>query len=181
MTRVPHSLVAVAFVLSACGTEGTGRQVAVTAPVSSNAPASGGDRAWLVEIHQSALADVQYGRLAERRGATSAVRRAGTALAAEHAAFDTMVVRVADHLSIELPVSERAVRFTGALRLEKESGSRFDRDFVAAMTDEHRRAIDGAERQVRHGTSPEVMALARTALPVLRGHLDMLRKASPVG
>lgn len=181
VTRHPYSLVAVTLALTACGTGGTGREVAVTAPASSSASASARDHAWLVAIHQSGLADIQYGKLAERKGATIAVRGAGSKLAADHGAFDKMVVRVADGLGVELPVSERAGRLDEARRLERESGSRFDRDFVATMADEHRKSIAGAEAEVRDGTSPEVIALARAALPALRGHLDMLRKASPVG
>lgn len=181
MARHPYSLVAVTLALTACGTGGAGHEVAVTTPASSTASVSADDRAWLREMHQSGLADVQYGKLAERKGATAAVRRAGTTLAADHAAFDKMVMRVADGLGIALPTTERAGRLAEARRLEKESGSRFDRAFVATMTEEHRKAIAGAEKEAREGSSPEVTALARAALPGLRGHLDMLRKANPVG
>jgi putative membrane protein len=167
--------------LTACGTEAGGREAAVTAPVSSSASVSARDRAWLASIHQSNLADVQYGKLAERKGATAAVRRAGGMLAADHGEFDKKVVRVADGLGIRLPTSQRAGQLAVAQRLQKESGSRFDRDFVATMTEEHRKDITAAEAQVREGSSPEVTALARAALPALRGHLDMLRKANPVG
>ncbi|MGH3373654.1 MAG: DUF4142 domain-containing protein [Actinoallomurus sp.] len=167
--------------LTACGPGGTGREVAVTTPASSSASVSNGDRAWLASIHQSGLADVQYGKLAERKGATSAVRQAGTKLAADHTAFDKMVLRVADGLGIELPKTERAGRLAEARQLEQESGSRFDRDFVNAMTGEHRKSVAETEQEIRAGRSPEVTALARTALPTLRAHLQMLRRASPVG
>jgi putative membrane protein len=174
-------LVVVACALTACGPEGPGREVAVTTPASASANVSAGDRAWLTAIHQSGLADIQYGKLAERKGATSAVRRAGTMLATDHAAFDKMVMRVADGLGVELPTTERTDRLAEAQQLEKESGSRFDRDFVVTMTDEHRTSVAATEREVREGESPEVTALARTALPALKGHLEMLRRASPVG
>lgn len=174
------SLLAVTLVLTACGPRGIGREVAVTTPASSSASVSAADRAWLVETHRSGLANVEYGRLAERKGATAAVRRAGTQLAADHAAFDKMVVRVARGLKIDLPATERTDR-DRARRLEMEPGVRFDRAFVAMMTDDHRKAIAGAEKEVREGSSPQVVALARAALPALRGHLEMLRRANPVG
>lgn len=168
-------------VLGACGTGGSGRQAAVTAPVSTGAAVSAADEAWLAAIHQADLADVQYGRLAERKGATSAVRQAGSMLAAGHAALDQKVTNVADTVGVDLPRTERAGQLVLAQRLQKESGSRFDRAFVTTMVQEHEQAIATTEDEVRGGSSPEVTALARTALPDLREHLSMLRRASPVG
>jgi putative membrane protein len=155
--------------------------VAVTAPASSGAPVSAGDRAWLVSFHQDDLADVQLGKLAERKGSSAAVRHAGSMLAADHGAFDQKVTRVAEDLNVDLPENKRPEQAALTQRLNKETGTRFDRDFVAAMVEDHEKAIARTEEQVRGGSSPQVTALARTALQALRKHLDMLRKASPVG
>ena len=184
MTRHPRFFAAVALLLTAlgaCGVPGGGRQMAVTAPVFSGAPVSSGDRAWLAATHQADLADVQYGRLAERKGATAAVRHAGSTLATDHTAFDQKVTAVAGGLGIELPKSERPEQLALAQRLQKESGSRFDRVFVDAMVEEHEEAVAAAGEEIRSGSSPDVTALARAALPALREHLSMLRKANPVG
>ncbi|MDN3359893.1 DUF4142 domain-containing protein [Actinomadura sp. DC4] len=174
-------LVVVPFLLAsgACGTGG-GRQAGVTT-VSSGASVSAADEAWLTTIHQADLAGVQYGRLAERKGATTAVRHAGSTLAAGHAALDEKVIHVADTLGVGLPANERISQLVLAQRLQKESGSRFDRVFVAAMAQEHEKTVDGTAKEVRSGSSPEVTALARIALPDLREHLTMLRRANPVG
>jgi putative membrane protein len=174
---VPLLLVA----LGACGVGGSGRQVAVTAPVSTGASVSTVDEAWLRMIHQADLADIQYGRLAEHKGATSAVRQAGGMLATGHAALDEKVTHVADTLGVDLPATESTGQLTLAQRLQKESGSRFDRAFVAAMVREHEKAIAATEHEIGSGSSPEVIALARAALPDLRQHLAMLRRANPVG
>lgn len=170
-----------AFALTACGTGGTDRNVPVTVPVSSDGPVSAKDRAWLRVASESGLADVRYGELARRKGATEALRRAGGRLVADEEAFGARAARVADGLGIELPVTARSVQLSAARRLEQEAGSRFDSDFVALMTQERLNAITGAEHEIRDGTSPQVTALARTALPDLREHLDLLRKANPIG
>lgn len=171
--------------LTACGTGSAGRagsagrDTAVKA--STGAPVSEADRDWLAGMHRSGLADVRYGRLAERKGATAAVREAGSTLAADHAAFDEKVVQAAARLHVDLPGSAGSARLAVARRLENESGSRFDRDFTATTIEEHRKAITDAETEAREGSSPEVTGLAREVLPDLRRHLAMLRKASPVG
>jgi putative membrane protein len=156
--------------LAGCGTSGTARRAAVAISVSEQ------DRTWLAAVHRADLADVRLGRLAERKGGTAAVRHAGDMLAAEHAEFDTKVTRVADALGTE-GARYRAV----ADRLEKESGGRFDADFVATLAADHESLIAATEEEIRAGSAPTVKDLARTALPDLRRHLSMLRKANPVG
>jgi putative membrane protein len=185
VTRRPYSLVGVLVVAggtltpAACGAGSTGRDAATTS--STSASVSAADRGWLTETHQSGLANIQYGRLAQRKGVTAAVREAGRTLASDNDAFDKRVVRVAKKLDVKLPRSPGAERLAVARRLDNESGSRFDRDFTATLAEEHRRALARAEEQVRGGSSPEVTGLARAAVPTLRRHLDMLRRASPVG
>jgi putative membrane protein len=178
VARHPYAFAVAALLLAGCGASGTGREAAAGAPA---ARLSAGDRAWLVAIHQDGLADVRYGRLAERRGATSAVRRAGTMLVADHVAFEPKVVRTAHALRIDLPRAERAGQLALGRRLENEAGTRFDRDFVAAMAEAHEKAIARTEDQVRDGSSPELTDLARTVLPALREHLETLRRANPIG
>lgn len=182
MTRHPYSYAAVALlatVLGACGIGGTGRQAAVT--VASSAHVSAADRAWLGAMHQANLSDVQLGRLAERKGATAAVRHAGSMLAADHTAFDQKVTGVASGVGVELPRTERPEQLVLAQRLQKESAGKFDHAFVTAMVAEHKKAIAATGEEIRTGSSPAVTGLAHAALPELRHHLSMLRKASPVG
>ena len=174
---VPPLLIA----LGACSVGGGGRQAAVTAPAGTGGPVSTADEAWLTMIHQADLADVQYGRLAERKGATSAVRHAGSMLATGHAALDKKVIHVAGTVGVALPATERADQLALAQRLQKEPGSGFDRAFVTAMAADHEKAIAATESETKNGSSPEVTALARAALPDLREHLAMLRRANPVG
>jgi putative membrane protein len=178
VARHPYVFAVAGLLLAGCGTSGSGREAAARAPAAS---VSAGDRAWLVALHQDGLADVRNGRLAERKGATTAVRRAGTTLVADQVASGPKVIRTANALGVELPRVERTAQLALGRRLADETGSRFDRAFVAAMAEEHEKAIARTEDQVRDGSSPELTELARTALPRLRAHLDMLRRANPIG
>jgi len=132
-------------------------------------------------MHQANLADIQYGRLAARRGGTKAVRHAGTMLVDDHTDLDQKVTGVAAGLGVDLPKNQTTDQLALARRLENAPTGRFDRDFVSALTAEHEKAIGNAEDEVRNGSSPQVTALARTALPGLREHLAMVKNANPVG
>jgi putative membrane protein len=165
--------------LAGCG--GTIRRTAVAAPGGATDVASERDRAWLGAVHQASLMDVQAGRLAAQRGGSAAVRHAGSMLAAGHHELDKKVTHVANSLGIELPATESAEQLALVRRLAKKSGGTFDAEFVSAMTESHEQLIADTEAEIRSGSAPAVRSLARAALPDLREHLAMLRKASPVG
>jgi putative membrane protein len=122
---------------------------------------------------------VQSGRLAEKKGGSQAIRHAGAMLVADHSRFDADVTRVAKRLDVELPRTAGADHIAVIQRLDKESGSRFDRDFVTTMIAGHKKVIAATETEVRGGSAPAVKDLARAALPTLHKHLSTLEKASP--
>lgn len=184
MTRHPYFLATVALLLAAsaaCGTSGTGPQAVRTVSASPGPSVSSRDRSWLVEAHQANLAEVQGGKLAEKKGSSAAVRRVGATFIMDHSHFDNEVTRVADALAVELPRTPGREYLAVAQRLENESGSQFDRDFVSLMIAGHKKMIADTEAEVREGSSPKVIALARAALPTLHKHLNMLEKAAPTG
>jgi hypothetical protein len=49
------------------------------------------------------------------------------------------------------------------------------------MMTAHDAMIAATQQEITHGSSPEVVALATQALPVLMKHLKMLRSAAPLG
>jgi putative membrane protein len=165
--------------LAGCG--GTIRRTAVAAGGGATDVASERDRAWLGDVHQASLMDVQAGRLAAQRGGSAAVRHAGTMLATGHRDLDKKVTHVANSLGIELPGTESTRQLALVRRLAKQSGGTFDAGFVAAMTESHEQLIADTEAEIHSGSAPAVRSLARAALPDLHEHLIMLRKASPVG
>jgi putative membrane protein len=139
---------------------------------------SGRDRSWLAVVHQANLAEVEAGELAEKKGTAAAVRAAGAMLVTDHTASDAEVTRVAKSLGITLPGSVTPEDAAAAKRLGHEAGAQFDDDFVATMTTGHRKAITATRAEIAQGADPQVKALARTTLPVLRKHLTTLQKAA---
>jgi hypothetical protein len=65
--------------------------------------------------------------------------------------------------------------------LSAEQGPAFDHDFAASMETGHDIMIAATRWEISHGSSPQVVALAQQALPVLLMHLKMMRTAAAVG
>jgi putative membrane protein len=140
-----------------------------------------GDRAWLASVHQANLAEIEVGELARKKGGTPAVRAAGAMLVTDHTASDKQVAQVARDLNVTLPGSAAPADAATASRLGNESGGQFDHDFVAAMRTGHEKAIALTRTEIGKGSVPQVKTLARSTLPVLRKHLNMLRQAATTG
>lgn len=160
--------------------EGATASAAPSASMPAQRP-SAQDKEWLAFIHQVNLAEVAAGELAQKKGGTAAVRSAGQLLATEHQAFDAKVTEVARKLGVTLPATPAPDQKALAKKLQNESGSRFDQDFLSNMISGHQNAIAKTQTQVSEGSAPDVKNLAQTALPDLKKHLSALQKAQRSG
>ncbi|MEV0389131.1 DUF4142 domain-containing protein [Nonomuraea sp. NPDC050643] len=162
-------------VLPGCAAEAP-PDAAALAPHTDAQP-SEQDKAWLAAIHQGNLAEVQAGRLARNKGVTKQIKAVGEMLVKDHTKLDTKVTQTATQLGVTLPTSPTAGQRTELLRLENATGQDFDQDFLGGMIKAHKEAIAATKKEISTGSSPAVVALAKTAAPSLQEHLSALRRA----
>jgi putative membrane protein len=162
--------------VSACGSAQAGDSAAARGTGVSHL-----DRAWVTEAHQADLAEIQAGQFAESNGSNPTIRHAGAVLVRDHQAFDAKLISVAGKLKIGLPTYMTVDQTETGDRLSGEQGASFDHEFAAAMLTGHDIMIAATRREIAHGSSPQVVALASQALPVLLMHLKMMRAAAAVG
>jgi putative membrane protein len=162
--------------VSACGSAQAGESATARA-----AGVSRGDRAWIAAAHEADLAEIQAGQFAESNGSNPTIRRAGAMLVHDHQAFDTKLISVAGKLKLSLPTSMTAHQTQIGDELSGEQGAEFDHTFIAAMLTGHDILIAATRKEIAHGSSPAVVALASQALPVLLKHLKMMQAAARVG
>jgi putative membrane protein len=117
-------------------------------------------------------AEVAVGRLAQRRGASNAVRDFGRTLARDHSAANVQAMAVARRERVRIPSGVKPDAAALQRRLSRLSGPAFDREFAQAMVVEHQQDIAKFEAQVRTGDRL-TSNLARDTLPHLRHHLEI--------
>ncbi|GAA1639650.1 hypothetical protein GCM10009733_041000 [Nonomuraea maheshkhaliensis] len=175
-TRLTLSLaVAALATLPGCAGDTAQNYAAVATPTA--APPSEQDKAWLGAIHQGNLAEVQAGGLARNKGTTKQVKSIGRMLIEDHNQLDRKVTQAATRLGVRLPSSPDAGQHKELNRLEEAMGEDFDQDFLSGMVKAHKQALAATQKEITKGSSPAVVALAKTAAPSLRQHLSALRKA----
>jgi putative membrane protein len=139
----------------------------------------------LSQIHETDQAEMEVGRLAERKGSTADVRDFGKTLAADHSAADRKVTAVARELNLQLsppakPSSdlEKKQNHDGAVKemLANVSGNTFDRDFLEAMSKDHQHDIEKLTEAMNSTSDPKIKDLIAQLLPKLKHHQEMAEK-----
>ncbi|MEV0195569.1 DUF4142 domain-containing protein [Nonomuraea sp. NPDC050691] len=179
-SRLSLLLVAVAATATAgCGGGVTDSSASSEASSSASAPAaqaSGQDRAWMRQLHLGGLAEVQAARLAQDKGSQE-VKALGDTLVKDHGTLDEQLVRAAERHGVRLPTGLSAAQQKEAAALEKAAHARFDRRFIKEMAQSHKRAISSTKQEIKKGSAPEIVSLAKSTLPSLKNHLARLREA----
>ncbi|MEV4186914.1 DUF4142 domain-containing protein [Streptosporangium canum] len=135
------------------------------------------DKKFLVQLHRVDLTEIQAGNLAQRRSTDRSIIDLGKVLVDNHTKLDENVRQVAQKAGVPLPEDPNANQRQQLADLSRLTGQVFDNAWLAVMITGHRQTLDRLDQELSDGSSPEVKKLAEDARPVVREHLNMLRKA----
>ncbi|WP_310708100.1 DUF4142 domain-containing protein [Nonomuraea sp. 3-1Str] len=182
MRRSHLSLLLAALAVTAsagCGGGATDSAASSEASSSASAPAaqaSGQDRAWMRKIHMGGLAEIHAARLAQDKGSTEVVKSLGGTFVKDYDSLDDQLVHAAERHGVHLPAELSTAEQKKAAALEEAARARFDSRFLKATAQAHKQAITATKREIKKGSAPEIVSLARTTLPSLESHMAMLRE-----
>ena len=144
-------------------TDAPGPRAAATRPAAGN-------QAFLVKAVQADMAEVNAGALAERKGEKASIKAYGKMMVADHAAHRAKLLKLADDRGIKVPTPVNAEQKASFDNLALLQGVAFDTSYKSMMVAAHRQAIADYEAQ-RGNPDPQIAALVRETLPVLKKHL----------
>ena len=153
--------------------------VAVAAPSAPHAAAapSSQDADFLRAAHQSNLAEIAGGRIAERKGATAVVRALGARFVRDHTALDAAVIKTAAELRIVLPDAPNPEQQELARSYEAAAPAAFDALFVTTQIVAHHKAMELGRTEIAKGSDQRVKQVAVDAAPVIATHHVALAEA----
>lgn len=137
------------------------------------------DRGFVMQAAAGGLAEVKLGEMAQRKGASEAVKRFGAQMVADHSKANDELKQVAAAKGLQPPAALDQKHAAVAARLDKLSGAEFDREYIRAMLDDHRQTVALFERQAAQGRDAELKAFAQKTLPTLRQHLTHAENLKP--
>ncbi len=116
--------------------------------------------------------EITLGKLAEKRGSSSSVRRFGAMLAADHGKAKQEAMPLLKRYKVPATTAMMPEAEAERTKLAGLSGAAFDREFASYMVNDHKQDISDFEDETKSNDPADVVAMARKTIPVLQKHLQ---------
>jgi len=120
---------------------------------------------------------VQLGQLAAQRAQSPEVKQFGQRMVTDHTAANDKLKQVASQKGVTLPADLDSSSRREYDKLEKLSGSKFDREYMSHMVSDHKKDVKEFESEAKSGKDADLKTFASTTLPTLQEHLKMAQSA----
>jgi putative membrane protein len=152
---------------------GCGVMALVAAPAAAQASTSAlnaQDTAYLKGAHQSNLAEIAAGKLAQAKGSSAAVKDLGAMLVSDHTKLDAALMKVAMAAKVSLPAAPNAEQRAMQAKLTVASGADFDAMYVSGQIVGHAKTMALGDKEAANGQDAAVKKAAAAAAPVVASH-----------
>ena len=134
------------------------------------------DQTFVMKAAKGGMAEVELGKLAQEKGASDQVKNFGKRMVDDHSKANEELQALAPKknitLTADLDPKDKALKD----RLSKLSGPAFDRAYMSAMLQDHRKDIAEFHAEAARGQDPDVKAFAAKTLPTLEEHLRLAKQ-----
>ncbi|HZT52337.1 MAG TPA: DUF4142 domain-containing protein, partial [Stellaceae bacterium] len=131
------------------------------------------DRSFAQKAAVGGEAEVDLGKLAERRGENETVRDFGRRMVQDHSKANAALAAIAQKAGIKLPTGLDKAHEATRDWLEKQHGAAFDRIYMRGMVDDHEKTVRLFQDEQNAGENPALKQFAAQTLPTLRDHLKL--------
>lgn len=118
------------------------------------------------------MAEVQLSELALESTQSAPVRDFARHMVQEHTAANADLRALARAKDVDLPTELAPEHLALRERLVRSRGAEFDREYMTAMIEDHRTAINIYQRLSREARDADVRSFAAQTLPILEMHLE---------
>jgi putative membrane protein len=136
------------------------------------------DASFIKKAAMGGMAEVDLGQLASSKASDDKVKSFAQRMVTDHGKANDELKMLAASKQIEVPSSVDSKHEATRARLEKLSGSAFDRAYVSDMLADHKKDVAEFMHQSRSATDPDVKAWVTKTLPTLQEHLKMIEDLS---
>ena len=167
--------IAITFALGACTQDGrtTSGATGASAAASAGASLSSNDRQFVTLAAQGGWAEIETGQLAQKNGASDAVRQYGARMVQDHGMANKELESIAGKLGMTPPKDTDPKHKADAAKLAQLTGAEFDRQYSMHMVMDHEMTIALFQKQAQTGENASLRAFATKQLPILQEHLKM--------
>lgn len=157
---------------------GAAAALVLTSVAPAQAAPSQRDVTFMQAAHQSNLAEIAGGTIAQQKGQSQQVKDLGAKFVADHTALDNSLKQAAQALGVTLPEAPNADQQALAARYQQTNGTAFDTLYISTQMDAHMAAMRLGQTEIAQGTDPQAKQVAQSAAPVIASHHDQLNAAA---
>lgn len=134
---------------------------------------SSGDATFVREAAQGGMTEVQLGKLAQSKASDEAVKDFAKKMEQDHSKANEELKKIASDKGLLLAGEIDKKHQSKIDKLEKLSGAKFDKDFMAAMVSDHKDTIKKFESASEKAKDADIKKFAGQTLPTLKSHLQL--------
>jgi len=134
------------------------------------------DTAFANKAAVGGMAEVALGKMAAAKGASKEVKDFGNMMVMDHGKANDELKGIAQKKNITLPAGLDAEHQAKSDSLSKLSGAAFDKAYVAAMVEGHKKTLALMQSEARGGKDADLKGFAAKTAPVVQHHLDEITK-----
>jgi putative membrane protein len=152
-------------------------QIPTTRPAtqSDSTQLSAFDRQFMSKAAQGGMAEVELSRLALQRSKSNQVKQFAQRMITDHSQANAQLMQLAQQKGVRLPKTLDTQHQQIRSRLQRLSGSNFDRQYMSVMDNDHNMTVALFQSATQQAQDPDVNTFANNTLPKLQGHLQMVR------
>jgi len=180
-------IVVAAYGLQACNNASkdakeTADSLNKTKDTTTNAASTGGiavnsdDAKFATTAAAGGMAEVEIAKLAETKTANAKIKDFAAMMVTDHGKANDELMSIAKTKNITLPAAMDTVHQKKMDDLSKLSGKDFDKAYVDAMVDGHKKTLTLMQDEAKNGADADLKAFAAKTAPIVQMHLDAINK-----
>jgi putative membrane protein len=153
-----------------------------TKDTTTNVAATGGiavaedDAKFATNAANAGMAEVALGKLASEKATNAQVKEFAQMMITDHTKVNDELTAIAKTKNITLPATVDEEHQKKMDDLSKKSGADFDKAYVNAMVDGHKKVLDMMKDEAKNGKDADLKAFAEKTAPAVQTHLDAINK-----
>ena len=177
MTRTMVAAAALALALGASpALAQTSTSTSTTTTQSGASALSEQDQTFVQKAAQGGIAEVDLGELAQERAQSDEVKAFAQRMIDDHSKANEQLEEFAKGKGAVIPTEADEEHSKVRAELADLKGEEFDQRYMAAMAEDHQKAVDLFQAEADEGKDAELKSFAEQTLPTLKEHLSMAQE-----
>ena len=127
------------------------------------------DTKFVKKTAKGGMREIKMAEMAKEQAKSADVKKVAEKIESDHKDANQELMALAEKKGVALSKNEP--------KIEKMTGTDFDKEYLAMMVNDHEKNIAAFEKEAKDGEDADVKAWAEKTLPTLKEHLKMVQDA----